>query len=78
MANVSEDVLRIIGTNRTWVKNYGVILGAGAEPEDAAGDVDAVPAPPERTRPEDAGDRSERPRALRLAARKVIVKSRLQ
>ena len=26
MANVSEDVLRIIATNRTWTKNYGVTL----------------------------------------------------
>jgi hypothetical protein len=27
MANVSEDVLRIIATNRAWTKNYGVIVG---------------------------------------------------
>jgi hypothetical protein len=27
MGNVSEDVLRIIATNRAWVKNYGVVLG---------------------------------------------------
>jgi hypothetical protein len=26
MGNVSEDVLRIIGTNRAWLKNYGVAL----------------------------------------------------
>ena len=24
MANVSEEVLRVIGSNRTWIKNYGV------------------------------------------------------
>jgi len=27
MANVSEDVLRIIGSNRAWMKNYGVVVG---------------------------------------------------
>jgi hypothetical protein len=27
MANVGEEVLRIIGTNRQWTKNYGVIVG---------------------------------------------------
>jgi hypothetical protein len=25
MGNVSEDVLRIIGSNRSWMKNYGVM-----------------------------------------------------
>jgi hypothetical protein len=27
MGNVSEDVLRIIANNRSWTKNYGVVLG---------------------------------------------------
>jgi hypothetical protein len=27
MANVSEDVLRIISMNRRWMKNYGVVVG---------------------------------------------------
>ena len=27
MANVTEDVLRAIASNRAWVKNYGVTLG---------------------------------------------------
>ena len=44
MGNVSEDVLRVIGTNRTWLKNYGVMLGLAQEPEDAAGDLDATSA----------------------------------
>jgi hypothetical protein len=26
MGNVSEDVLRIIGNNRAWLKNYSVVL----------------------------------------------------
>jgi hypothetical protein len=33
MGNVSEDVLRIIGTNRQWTKNYGVILGLCKHPK---------------------------------------------
>jgi hypothetical protein len=27
MGNVSEDVLRIVGTTRAWVKNYNVVVG---------------------------------------------------
>ena len=27
MGNVSEEVLRVIGNNRSWLKNYGVMLG---------------------------------------------------
>ena len=27
MGNVGEEVLRLIGTNRNWTKNYGVIAG---------------------------------------------------
>ncbi|HYT68541.1 MAG TPA: hypothetical protein VEL51_19090 [Vicinamibacterales bacterium] len=33
MGNVSEDVLRIIGTNRGWTKNYGVMLGLCRHPK---------------------------------------------
>ena len=33
MGNVSEDVLRVIGQNRTWTKNYGVILGLCRHPK---------------------------------------------
>jgi hypothetical protein len=33
MGNVSEDVLRIIGMNRSWVKNYGVALGLCKHPK---------------------------------------------
>ena len=31
--NVSEDVLRIIGTNRAWMKNYGVVLALTKNPK---------------------------------------------
>jgi len=37
MANVSEDVLRIIGANRSWTKNYGVILGLTKNPKTPVG-----------------------------------------
>ena len=33
MGNVSEDVLRIIGSNRAWTKNYGIILGLCKHPK---------------------------------------------
>lgn len=33
MTNVAEDVLRIIGGNRAWVKNYGVVLGLTKNPK---------------------------------------------
>ncbi len=33
MGNVSEDVLRIIGQNRAWTKNYGIILGLCRHPK---------------------------------------------
>jgi hypothetical protein len=33
MANVSEDVLRVIGTHRGWTKNYGVIAGLVRNPK---------------------------------------------
>ena len=33
MANVSEEVLRIIGMNRAWIKNYGVVSGLAKNPK---------------------------------------------
>jgi len=33
MANVSEDVLRIIASNRVWTKNYGVVAGLAKNPK---------------------------------------------
>ena len=72
MANVSEDVLRIIGANRTWMKNYGVAHGLVRNPKTPPGismqllhrlsdrDVKAV-----------ATDRNV-PETLRLAARRLM------
>jgi hypothetical protein len=33
MANVAEEVLRVIGTNRNWTKNYGVVAGLVRNPK---------------------------------------------
>jgi hypothetical protein len=33
MANLSEDVLRIIGSNRSWTKNYGIVVGLTKNPK---------------------------------------------
>ena len=37
MTNVSEEVLRIIGTNRAWTKNYSVICGLTKNPKTPLG-----------------------------------------
>ena len=44
MGNVTEEVLRVIGTNRAWLKNYGVVLGLVKNPKTPAGDLDAAAA----------------------------------
>jgi len=75
MANVSEDVLRIIATNRAWTKNYAVIAALSKNPKTPVGmslnllsrlnegDVKAL------TR-----DRNV-PEALRTAARRKVAQS---
>ena len=76
MGNVSEEVLRIIATNRAWVKNYPVVLGL----------VRNAKTPPalsmqmlNRLTEKDVKmlsvDRNV-PEALRLAARRAMVKSK--
>jgi hypothetical protein len=77
MANVSEDVLRIIGTNRAWTKNYGVILGLTKNPKTPIGmslnflarlnDSDVKMLAVDRNVPE----------PLRIAARKRLQANRL-
>lgn len=37
MANVSDDVLRIIGGNRAWTKNYSVVVGLTRNPKTPIG-----------------------------------------
>lgn len=75
MANVSEDVLRIIAMNRTWLKNYGVVIGLVKNPKTPpALSMQLLPRITERDMKMVAVDRNV-PEALRLAARKFIVKS---
>ena len=33
MANVSEDILRVIGNTRAWIKNYGVVVALTKNPK---------------------------------------------
>jgi hypothetical protein len=74
MANVSEEVLRVIGNNRTWLKNYGVVLGLVKNPKTPpAISMQLLQRISERDMKMLAVDRNV-PEALRLAARKFIVK----
>jgi hypothetical protein len=73
MQNVSEDVLRIIGSNRAWLKSYGVILALAKNPKTPLGMSLNFMA---RLTTKDVGklavDRNV-PEALRIAARKKMV-----
>jgi len=75
MGNVSEDVLRIIGMNRGWLKNYGVMLGLVKNPKTPpAISMQLLNRLNERDVKMLAVDRNI-PEALRMVARKLMVKS---
>lgn len=75
MANVTEDVLRAIGANRAWVKNYGVALGLTRNPKaPVALSMNLLQRLVERDVKAIAADRNV-PEPLRLAARKRMVTS---
>jgi hypothetical protein len=75
MGNVSEDVLRIIGMNRSWLKNYGVILGLVRNPKTPPGiSMQLLHRLNEKDVKMLAVDRNV-PEALRLVARKLMVKA---
>ena len=75
MANVSEEVLRVVGTNRMWLKNYGVVLGLVKNPKTPpAISMQLLQRINERDMKMLAVDRNV-PEGLRLAARKFIVKA---
>ncbi len=75
MANVSEDVLRVIGANRSWMKHYGIAHGLARNPKTPPGvsmqllhrlsdrDIKAV-----------GMDRNV-PETLRLAARRLMTRT---
>jgi hypothetical protein len=74
MANVSEEVLRTIAMNRTWVKNYGVVSGLTRNPKTPpAISMQLVQRLNERDLKMLAMDRNV-PEAVRLAARKFLRK----
>jgi hypothetical protein len=76
MGNVSEDVLRIIGANRGWMKNYSVILGLTRNPKTPpAMSMQMLHRLTEKDVKMLSMDRNV-PEALRLAARRVIVKAK--
>jgi hypothetical protein len=74
MANVSEDVLRAIAVNRSWVKNYGIIAGLTKNPKTPAGiSMRLVQRLNERDLKMLTTDRNV-PEAVRLAAKKFLQK----
>jgi hypothetical protein len=76
MGNVSEDVLRIIATNRTWTKNYAIVLGLTRNPKTPpALSMQMMNRLTEKDVKMLTVDRNV-PEALRLAARRMIVKSK--
>lgn len=73
MANVTEDVLRIIATNRRWLKNYGVVVGLTKNPKTPLGlSLNLMGRLNDRDMALLAIDRNV-PEPLRVAARKKMV-----
>jgi hypothetical protein len=74
MANVGEEVLRVIANNRGWLKNYGVVLGLVRNPKTPpAISMQLLHRLNERDTKMLSTDRNI-PEAVRLAARKLTVK----
>lgn len=75
MTTVSEEVLRIIGTNRVWTRNYGVVLGLARNPKTPTGiALQFVQRLNERDMKQISSDRNV-PEPVRLAVRKFLIKS---
>ncbi len=75
MGNVSEDVLRIIGTNRAWLKNYSIIHAVTRNPKTPpAISMQLMHRLTEKDIKMLSTDRNV-PEALRLAARRVLTKA---
>jgi hypothetical protein len=75
MANVAEEVLRVISMNRSWMKNYGVALGLARNPKTPPGiSMHLLHRLNERDVKMLSMDRNV-PESLRLAARKISVKN---
>ena len=73
MASISEEILRIIGSNRAWTKNYNVILGLTKNPKTPlALTLNFMPRLSSRDLQQLSVDRNV-PEPLRVAARKRVV-----
>lgn len=76
MGNVSEDVLRTIGMNRSWVKNYAIAAGLCRHPKTPpAISTHMIHRLTERDLKMLAVDRNV-PEALRAVARKILAKAK--
>ena len=76
MGNVSEDVLRIIGTNRSWLKNYGIVHAVTRNPKTPTGiSMQLMHRLTEKDIKILTTDRNV-PEALRLSARRMLTKSK--
>jgi hypothetical protein len=72
MANVSEEVLRLIGSNRVWVKKYPIVSALARNPKTPLGvSMPLVHHLVERDVKQIAADRSA-PEPLRVLARKML------
>lgn len=75
MGNVSEDVLRIIGTNRSWLKNYSIVHAVTRNPKTPpAISMQLMHRLIEKDIKMLSKDRNV-PEALRLSARRVLTKA---
>jgi hypothetical protein len=73
MANVSEDVLRIIASNRAWMKSYGCLLALVKNPKTPLGlSINLMARIADRDVGKLSVDRNV-PEPLRVAARKKVV-----
>jgi hypothetical protein len=73
MTNVSDEVLRIIGNNRAWTKNYGVLVGLVKNPKTPlAMSLNMMNRLNDRDLNQLSVDRNV-PEPLRVAARKKVV-----
>src|SRR5690606_29752842 len=72
MANIAEEVLRVIGSNRQWTKNYGVVAGLVRNPKTPLSiSMNLLPRINDRDIRMLAVDRNV-PEPLRIAARKRL------
>ena len=75
MQSVSEDVLRIIGNNRSWMKSYGVVLALTRNPKSPlVMSMQLLSRLQDRDLQKVSVDRNV-PEALRIGARKKVVAS---